>query len=182
MPIPIANSNDSWISELTDPPISAHVSGFAATGSLTYSDLVAVLNTVVSGGTVTSAEFNDLQTIAANLNVGVATPDDVASEFIQLVDGASVDSNMSNGDGGSGGKHAQAVRRRDPKLGMRRIGCLTCSAAIGRDSNYRGHLAARILDIIGPAVTGKLNLADAASRGTTACGYSSGRAFVRLES
>jgi autotransporter passenger strand-loop-strand repeat protein len=102
MPIAIANSSDNWISELTDPTISAQVSGFAATGSLTYSDLVAVLNTVVSGGTVTAAEFSDLQTIAANLNIGLATADDIASQFIQLVDGASVDSNMSNGDGGTG--------------------------------------------------------------------------------
>jgi len=43
---------------------------------------------VAARGAVTAAEFNDLQTIAANLDTGLATSDYVASIFTQLVDGS----------------------------------------------------------------------------------------------
>ncbi|MGD1015270.1 MAG: C2 family cysteine protease [Roseiarcus sp.] len=91
MAIVIASSDDDWINSLTDADITADVESAAAGGALTYADAVGILTQVASDvgsqGTVTTAEFEDLQTIAANLNVGLAVSDYVADEFIQLVDG-----------------------------------------------------------------------------------------------
>lgn len=101
MTVSIANSNDDWISDLTDSGIKADASSLAADGTLSYGDLLKILTDVVSANTaahttITVAQFNSLQTIAANLNIGVATSDYAASTFIQLVDGSAVEGSQAN--------------------------------------------------------------------------------------
>ncbi len=90
--ITITGNSAAWIAGLTDPGIKTDVTNLTASGTLGYGSALQILNDigarVAASGTVTLAEFIDLQTITANLNNGIATPDYVVSIMTQLVDGS----------------------------------------------------------------------------------------------
>ena len=80
------------------------MSALAASGSFSYAAALQLLDDVVTGvahngGLVSRAEFNDLQTIASNLNDTIQTSDYVVSLFTQLVDGSPANANWTGGAG-----------------------------------------------------------------------------------
>jgi len=79
--------NTNWIAALTDTGIKTDLSTLAAGGTLSYSAAVQILTDVANRGTLSTAEFNDLQTIASHLNQDLAASDYVASAYTQLVNG-----------------------------------------------------------------------------------------------
>ena len=123
MPLTIAGSDVDWISSLTDAGVKADVSSMAAGGVLTYVDFVKILTDIASRGAVTAAEFSDLKTIAANLNVGMAVSDYLACEFIQLVDG-----NPANASWNGGSTNATA-------LGDLQVGTNCLDSVLWRDGS-----------------------------------------------
>ena len=103
MAITSASANASWIAGLTDPELKADVSSLTAGGTLSYSGALQILDDVSTTAaasatkSVTTAEFNNLQTIAANLNTGIATSDYVVSLFTQLADGSPANASWTGG-------------------------------------------------------------------------------------
>ena len=87
MTVTISGVTDSWINSLTSPGIKADMQAMAAGGTMTYAGVVKLLDDVAAQGTVTAVEFADLQTIVANLNIGIGVSDYLASELTQLIDG-----------------------------------------------------------------------------------------------
>jgi hypothetical protein len=92
-------STPSWTSSLTDAGIAADFTTAltAANGSFGYTAALTLLDDVANRGAVTASEFNDLQTIAANLENGITTPNYVASIFTQLVGGSPANATWTGG-------------------------------------------------------------------------------------
>ncbi|MDR3441282.1 C2 family cysteine protease, partial [Telmatospirillum sp.] len=76
----------SWVNTLSDSGIKSDFSSLISTGSFSYLGAVQFFENVANKGALTTNEFNDLQTIVTNLNVGIYTPSYVVSEMKQLVD------------------------------------------------------------------------------------------------
>lgn len=89
-----ASASTAWINSISDASLSSQI---AADGVLSYSEIVSLLNGVEARGAVTAAEFSSLQTIAANLNNGLAVSDYFASVFRQLVSGSPENATWTGG-------------------------------------------------------------------------------------
>jgi hypothetical protein len=86
------SGSSAWISGLVTPSIAQDVASLTAQGTLTYGGALQILDDVAkavsASGSLSAAQFSDLETIAANLNNGITTSDDVVSLFTQAVDGS----------------------------------------------------------------------------------------------
>lgn len=92
-----ASASTAWINSIADASLSSQIAADAADGVLSYSEIVSLLNGVAARGAVTAAEFSSLQTIAANLNNGLAVSDYFASVFRQLVSGSPENATWTGG-------------------------------------------------------------------------------------
>ena len=86
----------NWINQLSNPTIAADMSAADMGGMVSYAgmqklftDVIAQLNT--SHSTLSASQFADLQTIAANLNLG-----ETASGYLQYIIDALADGNIDN--------------------------------------------------------------------------------------
>ena len=87
----------NWCSTLTNATIQSAITADIADGTITYSEVLSLLNTVDSSGTVTASEFSDLKTIAANLNNGVTTSSYVTSITSKLIGGDAANAYWNGG-------------------------------------------------------------------------------------
>jgi hypothetical protein len=89
----------TWISSLSDSGIRTDLQSFTADGTFSYADALQLLKDVAGRGTVTAAEFSDLQTIAANLETqnGISSSTYVASLFYQLAEGSAANATWNGG-------------------------------------------------------------------------------------
>ena len=97
MSIVIANSNSNWISSLANTFLKSDMTTAAADGEFSYAEMLGLLTDVENRGSVTASEFSDLETIAANLNIGISTSSYLASIFSQLVDGSPANAMWNGG-------------------------------------------------------------------------------------
>jgi hypothetical protein len=91
-----ATATPSWISTLKDPVIKADMTAASAGGTVAeigmaqlFSDLAAELTT--NKTTLSASQFNDLKTIAADLNVG-----ETASSYVTYITDQLIDGNPAN--------------------------------------------------------------------------------------
>lgn len=92
----------SWISTLSTASIAADMTAADVNGTVTYAGLEKVFAdldaTLASGNTtLTTAEFNDLKTIAANLNNGMSTSSYLVSITQALVNGNAANASWTGG-------------------------------------------------------------------------------------
>lgn len=92
----------SWISTLSTASIAADMTAADVNGTVTYAGLEKVFadidTTLASGNTtLTAAEFNDLKTIAANLNNGMSTSGYLVSITQALVNGNAANASWTGG-------------------------------------------------------------------------------------
>lgn len=82
-----------------DSGIRNDLQTLASDGTLSYAGALQLLNDVASRGTITTAEFADLQTIAGRLESqnGITSSTYVASIFYQLVDGSAANETWVGG-------------------------------------------------------------------------------------
>src|SRR5262249_49501504 len=76
IPVLIHRLIPSWVNSLSTPSIKADMTAAISNGTVTYAGLTKVFTDAYSkllttNSRLTTAEFNDLKTIAANLNNGV---------------------------------------------------------------------------------------------------------------
>ena len=90
-------TDNNWLGNLADTGIKTDLNNLAGNGSLNYLAALQLLNDVGADGTVTAAEFGDLQTIAAHLNAGLSASSYVSSIFDQLVLGSPANANWNGG-------------------------------------------------------------------------------------
>ena len=90
-------STPSWIESLPDQAIAADLEQYASDGVLSYAAALQILDDVASAGTVTSAALTSLQTIADELNSGLAASSYVTSIFDQLVLGSPANASWNVG-------------------------------------------------------------------------------------
>jgi len=96
-------STPSWILNLSNASIKTDMTAAAATGTVSYAgldklflDVESLISTQGSG--LTSSEFSDLKTIAADLNLGLTT-----SSYLTYVTNALVNGNVANATWTGGG-------------------------------------------------------------------------------
>ena len=102
-----ASATPSWISGLSTPSIESDMAAADVNGVVTAQGLTKLLtdlDATLSSSTLTSAEFSDLQTIAANLNNGLST-----SSYLTYVFKALVNGNAANADWTGGGANSVAL-------------------------------------------------------------------------
>lgn len=87
----------NWCLSLSNANIANTVKTDVAGGTITYTEMLSLLNSVASSGPVTASEFSDLKTIAANLNNGVTTSSYCASIFTKLVCGDPANAHWNGG-------------------------------------------------------------------------------------
>ncbi len=80
-------TNANWYLSLANSTLRADVTADVAGGTITYTEMLTLLNVVVANGTVTASEFNDLKLIAANLNDGITTSSYVTNITNKLIGG-----------------------------------------------------------------------------------------------
>ncbi len=97
-PASAGSGNPSWIGSLQDPVIQADMAAASVNGTVTeagmaklFTDLAAELKT--GSTTLSASQFSDLQTIAANLNVG-----ETASPYLTYITDALILGNAANAD------------------------------------------------------------------------------------
>ena len=88
----------AWIASLNDATIKADMTRASAGGTVSetgmaqlFSDLAAELT--ANNSTLSASQLNDLQTIAADLNVG-----ETASSYVTYITDALIDGNAANVD------------------------------------------------------------------------------------
>lgn len=79
------SATTAWIATLTDDGVRNDLASLAADGALSYTEALQLLSDTARDGAFTTAELQDLQTVAARLNDGVTASSYVADIFIQLV-------------------------------------------------------------------------------------------------
>jgi Putative Ig domain/Calpain family cysteine protease len=80
----------SWIGSLSTASLAADMTAADVNGTVTYAGLeklISDLDATLATSTLTAAEFSDLQTIVADLNVGMTTSAYLTSIMTSLVDG-----------------------------------------------------------------------------------------------
>jgi hypothetical protein len=99
----------SWIASLNDPALKADMTNAAESGSITeasmaqlFTDLANELTT--NHATLSASQFNDLKTIATNLNVG-----ETASGYVTYLVDALIDGNAANAYWTGGGNSEVAL-------------------------------------------------------------------------
>ncbi|MFZ1964325.1 MAG: C2 family cysteine protease, partial [Roseiarcus sp.] len=95
------SATPSWISSLSTPSIETDMAAADVNGVVTAQGLTKLLTdldaTLSSSSPLTSAEFNDLQTIAANLNTGLSTSSYLTYAFKALADGNAANATWTGG-------------------------------------------------------------------------------------
>jgi hypothetical protein len=96
----------SWINTLSTASIKADISAADVNGTVSYSGLKTLLTDLdatltSSKSTLTTAEFTDLKTIAANLNNGLATSSYLTSVMNDVVNGSTENKTWTGGAAGS---------------------------------------------------------------------------------
>ncbi len=90
----------SWVSTLTTASIKADMTAADVGGSVSYSGLKTLFADVAASlgtGKLTAAQFADLKTIAANLNVGMSTSNYLTSIANALVNGSAANATWTGG-------------------------------------------------------------------------------------
>ena len=99
-PIVRSSAPPTWISALRDPGLQADMAAIQASGTCTKAQVTAVFEDLiaeVSSGTVSSSQFSDLKSIAANIgSLG-------ASSYVQYITNALVNGNIDNATWTGGG-------------------------------------------------------------------------------
>ena len=101
------STTPSWLSNLSTSSIKSDMAAADVNGVVTAQGLTKLLtdlDATLSSSTLTSAEFNDLQTIAANLNNGLST-----SNYLTFVFKALADGNAANAYWTGGGTNTVAL-------------------------------------------------------------------------
>jgi hypothetical protein len=99
-----ASTTPSWISSLSTSSIKSDMAAADVNGVVTAQGLTKLLTDLdgtLSSSTLTSAEFTDLQTIAANLNNGLSTSSYLAYAFNALVNGNAANAYWTGGNANS---------------------------------------------------------------------------------
>jgi hypothetical protein len=92
-----AGSTTNWVASLTNTDIANDIKADVAGGTITYNEMLTLLNTVDANGAVTSSEFSDLKTIAANLNNGITTSSYVTNIADKLILGDAANAHWNGG-------------------------------------------------------------------------------------
>jgi hypothetical protein len=93
----------SWIASLADPTLKADMTAAAASGTVTEAAMATLFTDLANEltanhATLSASQFNDLKTIAANLNVG-----ETASPYVTYIVNALVNGNAANASWTGGG-------------------------------------------------------------------------------
>jgi hypothetical protein len=94
----------SWVGSLSTASIAADMTAADVNGTVTYAgleQLIADLDATLATSTLTTAEFTDLQTIAANLNNGMSTSAYLTGIMTALVDGNAGNATWTGGNSSS---------------------------------------------------------------------------------
>ncbi len=98
------SAKPSWISQLSTSSIATDMSAAIVNGQVTYSGLLTLLKDVdskVTSAGLTTAQFNDLKTIVANLNNGVTTSAYLTGIMKSLVMGNTMNATWTGGGSSS---------------------------------------------------------------------------------
>ena len=90
-------ANVNWDLSLSNATIRSDVQADVAGETITYNEMLTILNTVDANGTVTASEFSDLKLIAANLNDGITTSSYVTNITNKLIGGDAANAYWNGG-------------------------------------------------------------------------------------
>lgn len=96
----------SWIAGLTNASIKADMVSAISDGTVSYSGLENLISDLdnslkSSNKTLSSSQYSDLKTIAANLNNGISTSSYLTDAFTSLVDGSALNATWTGGSASS---------------------------------------------------------------------------------
>ena len=125
------SGSPSWLSSLSTASIAADMGAACVDGVVTAVELRTLLSDLaatLASSTLSSAAFNDLKTIAANLRVGVST-----SDYVSYVFGAIVNGNAANAYWTGGGSTRVALGNLAAGAGQTQLNRLIGKWLLGTD-------------------------------------------------